>query len=69
MSSRVKLVVDDFDFARLFEEPRAIDELFLAYLDKTLEEREVWAAHLAVLQGEATDELQFEPDRLPVLLG
>lgn len=46
-----------------------IDELFLAYLDRALEEREVWAAPSGLIAGEATDELQFEPDRLLVLLG
>jgi len=46
-----------------------IGKVILAYLDKALEEREVWAAHLAGLQAEATDKLQLEPDRLLVLLG
>ncbi|MGA3311315.1 MAG: glucoamylase family protein, partial [Xanthobacteraceae bacterium] len=53
-------------FSKLFVQTEFVPELgaLLATRRRQApEEPEVWAAHLAVLEGEATDELQYETDR------
>ena len=53
-------------FSKLFVHTEFVPELgaLLATRRKRApDEPDVWAAHLAVLEGEATDELQFETDR------
>jgi cyclic beta-1,2-glucan synthetase len=53
-------------FSKLFVQTEFVPELgalLATRRRRAPEEPEVWAAHLAVLEGEATDELQFETDR------
>ena len=53
-------------FSKLFVQTEfvpALGALLATRRRRAPEEPEVWAAHLAVLEGEATDELQFETDR------
>ena len=53
-------------FSKLFVQTEFVPELgalLATRRRRAPEEPEVWAAHLAVLEGEATDELQYETDR------
>jgi len=53
-------------FSKLFVQTEFVPELgalLATRRRRAPDEPEVWAAHLAVLDGEATDELQFETDR------
>ena len=53
-------------FSKLFVQTEFVPELgalLATRRRRAPEEPEVWAAHLAVLEGEATGELQFETDR------
>jgi cyclic beta-1,2-glucan synthetase len=53
-------------FSKLFVQTEFVPEfgaLLATRRRRAAEEPEVWAAHLAVLEGEATDELQYETDR------
>ena len=53
-------------FSKLFVQTEFVPELgalLATRRRRAPEESEVWAAHLAVLEGEATDELQYETDR------
>ena len=53
-------------FSKLFVETEFVPELgalLATRRRRSPDELEVWAAHLAVLEGEAADEMQFETDR------
>ena len=53
-------------FSKLFVQTEFVPELgalLATRRRRAPDEPEVWAAHLAVLEGEASDELQFETDR------
>ncbi len=53
-------------FSKLFVQTEFVPELgalLATRRRRSPDEPEVWAAHLAVLEGEATNELQFETDR------